>query len=233
MPDEGRLLTFRLPKVQMRASCSPFDQRSSPVWLRSVAADLDDLGQEGHGEPGHGGVGRTRLQGLSVRPPAPPGTGSARRSSARVRSSFRGPARRRGSRRRRAVSTGPAARAGARWRTRAPCPAIRAGPGPGPAASSATKSGSGELLAMHPGGQLLQRPALHRVLDHLKPGAFLEGDLPQRVLLGRVDRDVPKERRLLWQVGTTGPPGWPRRTPRACGGTANRRPLCRTGDEHR
>ena len=54
---------------------------------------------------------------------------------------------------------------------------------------------------MHPGGQLLQRPALHRVLDHLKPGAFLEGDLPQRVLLGRVDRDVPKERRLLWQVG--------------------------------
>lgn len=57
------------------------------------------------------------------------------------------------------------------------------------------------MLAMHPGGQLLQRPALHRVLDHLKPGAFLEGDLPQRVLLGRVDRDVPKERRLLWQVG--------------------------------
>jgi hypothetical protein len=34
-------------------------------------------------------------------------------------------------------------------------------------ASSATKSGVGELLAMRPGGQLLPRPALDRVLDHL------------------------------------------------------------------
>jgi hypothetical protein len=26
--------------------------------------------------------------------------------------------------------------------------------------------------------------------NHLKPGAFIEGDLPQRALLGRADRDV-------------------------------------------
>ena len=52
------------------------------------------------------------------------------------------------------------------------------------------RSGVGKLIAMRPGGRLLPRPALHRVLDHLQPGAFLEGDLPRPGLLGRADRDV-------------------------------------------
>jgi hypothetical protein len=43
-----------------------------------------------------------------------------------------------------------------------------------------------EADSLFPGG----RGSCRVAPNHLKPGAFIEGDLPQRALLGRADRDV-------------------------------------------
>ena len=132
----------------------------------SRGSRLDDLGQEGHGPPEHGG-GEQDAQGLSgadigrrprqVRAQAIigwcskflPGTGAAPEPAVSSRSVFW------------SCGAGWALPADAGTRSR------RSGLVLVQRVSSATKSGVGELLAMRPGGRLLPRPALDRVRDHL------------------------------------------------------------------
>jgi hypothetical protein len=159
------------------------------------------------------------------RPPAPPGMGSAGRSSVRIRSSFRGPARHRSPRCSRVASTGPAAWAGARRRTRAPRPT-----------DQGWCSSSGRARRRSPGSASCSRCARAasrcRVRRCIGSSITCGQEPSSRAICrsARCSAGPPRRcRRGGGWYGGSGlprPPGWPRRAPRSCGGTANRMPLC-------
>ena len=198
-----------------------------PAQLLAGRRDLDDLGQEGHGPPEHGG-GEQDAQApvrCGYRPPAPPSTGSS--DHRLVFEVLSGDPRGTGARgvvaQRPLVLRRGLGSAGGRGH---PVPPIRAG-----------ARSSGRARRRSPGSASCSRCARAASRCRVRrwigssitcsQERFLEGDLPQRALLGRADRDVVEGA----AVGRAGrglarPPGWPRRAPRSCGGSANRRPLC-------